>query len=206
MLLPLLIGGYVSASLLRAATGVATARWRGAILAGFAIVAALLIDLIAGLWLSGYATGKFWIVWPILALIIYAVASIAAVLGRLLGAAGTLLTVIVVILLGNPSSGGATGAPYRPTFWRDLGPYLPPRNAYVLLHNSTYFGGHNTTQALVVLLLYAVVFTAILGVLDWYRTPTPKSPVTSENRGRSRRDDRPRLAQPPNQRTAACWC
>src|SRR5262249_27214970 len=43
-----------------------------------------------------------------------------------IGAADTLLTVIVIMLLGNPSSGGATGVPYLPTFWRDIGPFLHP--------------------------------------------------------------------------------
>ena len=41
-------------------------RWRAAILAGFAIVAGLIVPL----WLQGYATGKFWIVWPLASLII----------------------------------------------------------------------------------------------------------------------------------------
>ncbi len=180
MIAPLLIGGYLSANLLRTATGAASARWRGVVLAGYSLVAGLLIDLIVCLGLGGYPTDKFWIVWPILALIIYAVSQVAAVLGKLLGAAGTLLTIIVIILLGNPSSGGANGVPYLPGFWRSIGPYLPPRNAYTLLHNTIYFSGHGTTQALGVLLAYAGVFAIILGVLDWYRTPTPSIPVTPE--------------------------
>jgi len=64
-----------------------------------------------------------------------------------------LLTIIVIILLGNPSSGRATGVPYLPTFWRDLGPYLPPRNAYILLHPTTYFNDHGTTEAPTILLV-----------------------------------------------------
>ena len=40
MLIPLLIGGYMSATLLMAATGKAAGRWRAAQLAGFAIAAA----------------------------------------------------------------------------------------------------------------------------------------------------------------------
>ena len=89
---------------------------------------------------------------------------------KLIGAAGTLLTVIVLILFGNPSSGGATGVPYLPTFWRDIGPYLPPRNGYILLHYTIYFNGHGTTQALTVLLIYLCVAAAILIVLDLRRS------------------------------------
>jgi hypothetical protein len=180
LVIPLLIGGYMMANLLVTVTGVAAARWRGVILAGYALVAAMLINLITVPWLGGYPSGRFWIVWPILALIIYAVAMVAAVLRRLLGSLGTLLTIIIIILLGNPSKGGANGVYYLNNFWQDIGPYLPPRNAYILLHNTIYFNGSNTTQALVVLLIYAVVFAVILGVLDWYRTRTPTEPVTPE--------------------------
>ena len=124
-------------------------------------------------WLRGFPSSKFWIVWPICSLIIAVVAFVAAVLQKLIGAAGRLLTVIVMILLGNPSSGGATGVPYLPTFWRHLGPYLPPRNAYILLHRTIYFNGHGTTEALTVLLIYLVVGAVILGVLDWFRSEPP---------------------------------
>ena len=170
MLVPLLVGGYMSATLLMAATGKAAGRWRAAQLAGFAIAAGLAVDLIVCFWLQGYASGKFWIVWPICSLIIAAVAFVAAVMQKLIGAAGTLLTIIVIIQFGNPSSGGANGVPYLPTFWRDIGPYLPPRNAYILLHQTIYFSGHGTTQALAVLLAYLAVAAAILIVLDLRRT------------------------------------
>jgi hypothetical protein len=176
MLVPLLVGGYMSATLLMAATGRAAGRWRAAQLAGFAIVAGLVVDLIVCYWLQGFPSGKFWITWPICSLIIAAVAFVAAILQKLIGAAGTLLTIIVVILFGNPSSGGANWVPCLPAFWRDIGPYLPPRNAYILLHHTIYFNGHGITQALTVLLIYLAVGAAILGVLDW-RRPEPTVPA-----------------------------
>ncbi|MEV6196525.1 hypothetical protein AB0M19_29470 [Streptomyces sp. NPDC051920] len=58
-------------------------------------------------------------------MIVAVVAFVAAILQKLLGPIGTLVTVVVIILLGNPSSGGASGVPYLPAFWRDLGPYRP---------------------------------------------------------------------------------
>ncbi|WP_086871214.1 hypothetical protein [Streptomyces viridochromogenes] len=173
MLAPLLIGGYMSSTLLIAATGKAAGRWRAATLLGFGIVAGLVVDLIVCLWLEGFSSHKFWIVWPICSLIITAVAFFAAILQKLIGAAGTLLTVIVIILFGNPSSGGSTGYPFLPTFWRDIGPFLPPRNGYVLLHNTIYFNGHGTAQALTVLLLYFGIGAVILGLLDWFRSEAP---------------------------------
>ena len=173
MLIPLLIGGYMSATLLMAATGKAAGRWRAAQLAGFAIAGGLAVDLIVCYWLQGFPSDKFWIVWPICSLTIAVVALVAAILQKLIGAAGTLLTIIVIILFGNPSNGGASGVPYLPAFWRDLGPYLPPRNAYILLHHTIYFNGHGTTQALTILLIYLAAGAAILGVLDWRRAEPP---------------------------------
>ena len=89
MLLPLLIGGYVSSVMAKAASGIAAARWRGATLIGFAIVAGVVIDLIACYWLQGFPASSFWIVWPICSLIIATVAVVCTLLQHLLGAAGT---------------------------------------------------------------------------------------------------------------------
>ena len=177
MLLPLLLGGYISSVMAKAASGVAAVRWRGVGLFGFAIVAGLLIDIIACYWLGGFPTSSFWIVWPICTLIITTVAFICTVLQHLFGAAGTLLTIILIIQFGNTSSGGANGVPYLPAFWRDIGPYLPPRNAYILLHQTIYFDGHGTSLALGVLLIYLVV-TAVAGYFLWFRQPG--GPVTPD--------------------------
>jgi len=110
-------------------------------------------------------------VWPILSLIVAVVAVFTAVLRRVLGPAGVLVTMLLLIQFGNPSSGGSNGVPYLPQFWNDIGPFLPPRNDYLLLRNTVYFNGNGIGQALTVLLIYLVVGGAILGFLDWYRSP-----------------------------------
>jgi len=71
-------------------------RWRAAILAGFAIVAGLIVPL----WLQGYAAGKFWIVWPLASLII-AEAARAAAIQDLAGCLGGL-----VVMIRGASAGG----------------------------------------------------------------------------------------------------
>lgn len=181
LLTPLLICGYMAATLLRAARGgIAAERYRGLLLLAFGIVTALVLDLIACIWLNGIPRDKFWIAWPIMALIVSVVALFAAVMQRLVGAMGTILTVIVIILFGKPSAGGANGVPYLPDFWRAIGPIFPPRNAYILLRNTIYFGGHGTTEALVVLLAYGVVLGVVIGIFDWRRRPDRE--VTSMTR------------------------
>lgn len=179
ILIPLLVGGYIASTVLMTATGHATGRGRVAILVGFALVGALLVDLISGLYVwGGFPIHQFWVLWPILALVIAAVALVASVLQKLLGAAGTLLTIIVLIQFGNPSSGGGNGAPFLPQFWDAIGPFLPPRNALTAIHNTMYFNGHGTTQALVILGIYFVVAGVASSFLGWFRTP--KLPVETD--------------------------
>ena len=180
LLTALLIGGYMSAALLTTAVGSASGRWRGLWLVGFAIITGLVVDLIATYWLEGLPSKSFWIVWPIVSLIILVVALVAAVLRRVLGPVGIFVTVIVILQFGNPSSGGSNGAPYLPSFWHDLGPFLPPRNAYVLLRNAVYFDGHGIGQALTVLLVYLVVAAVAIGFLDWFRSPELAVPGVDE--------------------------
>jgi hypothetical protein len=171
LMVVLLVSGYMSAALLATAAGTASSRWRGVWLAGFAIGTGLVFDLIATYWLQGIPSASFWIVWPILSLIILTVALVAGVLRRLLGPVGIVVTLIVILQFGNPSSGGSNGAAYLPTFWQNIGPFLPPRNAFLLLRNTVYFDGNGISQPLTVLLAYTVVAAAIIGFLDWFRSP-----------------------------------
>lgn len=181
LLVPLLVGGYMATALLTNAMGTAASRFRGLWFAGYAVVAGLVIDLIATYWLDGIPTASFWIVWPIMALIIVTVSLFAAVLRRLLGPLGILVTVILFMQFGNPSSGGSNGVAYLPTFWKDLGPFLPPRNALDLLRNTIYFGGNGIGRALTVLLAYTVITGAILVFLEWYRPQEPSIPGVDQD-------------------------
>jgi hypothetical protein len=177
----LLVGGYMAAALLATAVGAASARWRGLWLAGFALATGLVLDLIVTYWLEGLPSASFWIVWPILSFIILVVALVAAVLRRMLGPAGIIVTLILIIQFGNPSSGGSNGAAYLPSFWHDIGPFLPPRNAFILLRNTVYFDGNGIGSALTVLLVYAAITAAILFFLDWFRSPELSVPGVDED-------------------------
>ena len=115
-------------------------------------------------------------------------------LRRVVGPLGIFLTVIVVIQFGNPSSGGANGVPYLPSFWSDLGPFLPPRNAYLLLRNTVYFDGHGIGQPLTILLAYAVIAGALLIVFDRF---IDRPALGARHRGRrGRQCGRPGAGRP----------
>lgn len=173
LLVPLLVGGYMSASTLVNASGRASMRGRGLVLIGVAVVAGLLMDIIGVVLFKGLPMESFWILWPIMSLIILVVALVATVLRRLLGPVGVFVTVIAVVQFGNPSSGGANGVAYLPQFWNTIGHFLPARSGLLLMRNVAYFEGNSITQPLGILFAYLVVFGGILFLLDWFKSPEP---------------------------------
>ena len=86
LLLPLLIGGYLAAVLVfKAAAGTAAAPWRAAILTGYAVIGAVLTDLIAGPLIGAYSSSHFWPLLPCFALVTTAVVLAAAAIQGLAG-------------------------------------------------------------------------------------------------------------------------
>lgn len=87
LLTSLLVGGYAGAALLASAAGSA-GRGHGLILIGFAVVAGFMVDVIGTVILQGLPAASFWVVWPIMSLIVLVVALVAAVLATPRRAAG----------------------------------------------------------------------------------------------------------------------
>jgi hypothetical protein len=171
ILIVLLIGGYLGATFAMLRTKTTATRHRVTALLGYAIVLGLVIDLIAGPILGGYPDvwSHFWVLWPILAFIAFAVALLAATLQSLIGPMGTLLAVIIVVFIGNPSSGGVNGVAYLPPFWQAVGVVLPPRNGLYLIRNTLYFGGNDLTVPIIVLGIYVVICGALVTLFSWTR-------------------------------------
>ena len=128
-----------------------------------------MIDLIAGPILGGYPDigHNFWLLWPIFAFITFAIALVAATLQTLIGPMGTLLTVILIVFIGNPSTGSGNGVAFLPPFWQALGAVLPPRNGLYLIRNTLYFGGNDITEPIIVLSIYVVIGAALVLFFSW---------------------------------------
>ena len=137
LLLPLLVGGYLAATLVfKAAGGTAAARWRAAILAGYALVGALLTDLIAGPLIGAYSGSHFWPLLPCFWLVTTAVVLAAAALQALVGRLATALVAVLFIFVGGPGMGGS-GTFMLPNYWRNIGVVLPPQSGVSLIRNVT---------------------------------------------------------------------
>ena len=171
ILIVLLIGGYLGATFAMLRTKTTATRHRVTALFCYAVLLGLVIDLIAGPVLGGYPDvwSHFWVLWPELASIAFAVALLAATLQSLIGPMGTLAAVVIVVFIGNPSTGGVNGVAFLPPFWQAIGVVLPPRNGLYLIRNTLYFGGNDLTVPIIVLGIYVVVCGALVTLFSWTR-------------------------------------
>jgi hypothetical protein len=171
ILIVLLIAGYLGATFAMLRTKTTATHHRVTALFVYAFITGLVIDLIAGPILGGYPDvgSHFWVLWPIFAFIAFAVALLAATLQSLIGPMGTLAAVVIVVFIGNPSTGGVNGVAFLPPFWQAIGVVLPPRNGLYLIRNTLYFGGNDITVPIIVLSIYVVVCGALVTLFSWTR-------------------------------------
>jgi len=164
-----LVGGYLVAALLGIATRPRPATTRRAIirlivLVPYAICSGLAGAIIVGPVL-GALTGHLLAISALGALIVYCAAVVTMGFQVLLGTLGVGLTLILFVVLGNPSAGGAYPAPLLPAFWRAISPALPNGAGVQALRHIVYFGSYDITGNLIVIAAYIVtaITVAIAG-------------------------------------------
>jgi hypothetical protein len=162
VVMALVIGGYLSATIATTIGGPVMRRSRAPVLAGVAVIGSLVTDLVAGPLIGAIPTDKFFVLWALFAFVMLAVAWAAAALQALFGAAGTLIVIVVFVIFGAPAAGGSVPRPLLPSFWGTIGPYLPPGAGTTAVRNTIYFGGNGIGGALVVLAVYLVAGGAIV--------------------------------------------
>ncbi|MFE2937529.1 DUF3533 domain-containing protein [Streptomyces sp. NPDC059255] len=160
-----IVGGYLAAAILGVASGARPANLhrtvvRLGVLAVYAVVSGLGGALIAGPVL-GALDGHFAQLWAIGALTVFAAAAATVALQVLLGIIGIGVTILVFVVLGNPSAGGAFPSTLLPPFWRAIGDYIPTGAGTTAVRNTVYFSGNALAGPLWVLAAYAVAGTAV---------------------------------------------
>ena len=110
----------------------------------------------------GDLVGHFWFLF--LTLWLFAAAVCLAVTGfsALVGPASIVL-ILVLITLGNPSSGGPVPRPLLNGFYSSLNPVLPQGAALSALRGVQYFGDRGIGLALLCLLIWVLAGLALLG-------------------------------------------
>jgi hypothetical protein len=160
-----LVGGYLVAALLGIATQPRPATARRAIirllvLIPYAILSGVSAAIIVGPVL-GALTGHLIAISALGALIVYCAASVTMAFQVLLGTIGIGLTLILFVVLGNPSAGGAYPPPLLPGFWRAISGALPNGAGVQALRHIVYFGSHGISGNLIVIAVYVAIAIAI---------------------------------------------
>jgi hypothetical protein len=160
--LSLIIAGVLGATILYTVTrGRALAVHLSAVIAlgiGAGLLTAVATNVVVGAF-----TGQFLAIWGVAALFVLALALPIAFFHRLLGLPGSGVGLLVFIV-GDPSSGGATAPQLLPGPWRAIGQALPPGAAVTAMRDVVYFHGYGATRALIVLGSYAAL-GAILAII-----------------------------------------
>jgi hypothetical protein len=167
------VGGYLVAIAVSTSKGARPSNKHRAVirlgaLLGYAIVSgvsgALLVHGVFGA-LPGSAAALCWFG----ALLVFAAGAFTMALQAFFGFLGVGLTVLLFVVLGNPSAGGAYPAPLLPPFWRAVGPWLPPGLGTDAIRGIGYFDGAGLRRSALLLLGYAgigIVGTVIAGAMQ----------------------------------------
>ncbi len=116
--------------------------------------------------------GHFWSIAGIGTLVTLTAATVTIALQILFGVIGIGLTVVIFVILGNPSAGGAYQPSVLPPFWRTISPWLPNGGAGTdAIRRIVYFDAHGITQSIVVLVCWVVggVVVSLIGAAVFHR-------------------------------------
>lgn len=175
------VGGYLVSSILGIAGGARPANRSRAIirllaLASYAIVSGLGGALIAHAWYSALPH-HFFRLWGLGTLLVFAVGAFTMACQVLLGILGIGVAILLFVVLGNPSAGGAYPSSLLPTFWAKIGPYLPPGAGTDAVRSIVYFSDAKIARDLLVLAVYAVVGVVVTYLFAGWRSDQPDPAV-----------------------------
>ncbi|MFJ9409862.1 DUF3533 domain-containing protein [Streptomyces sp. NPDC101393] len=167
------VGGYLCAAILAISAGARPANGqratiRLAALALYSIAAGLAGAIVVGPAL-GALPGSLFGLWGLGALTVFAVGATTLAFQGLLGILGIGLAILVIVVLGNPSAGGAYPYALLPPFWHAIGPALPPGAGTWAARSVAYFRGNALTGPLLVLSAWAVGGTLLTVGLSLFR-------------------------------------
>jgi hypothetical protein len=167
-----MLGGYLVATALSIGVGARPRHAPGAAvrlgaLATYAVVSGILGAVITVSILNAIE-GHLVAIAALGALLVFASGAFAMGLQAWAGMIGVALTVVILVVLGNPSAGGAYANPLLPPFWRAIGPWLPPGAATSALRGIVYFHGAGAYVPAWVLAGYAAVGILALLAAGWW--------------------------------------
>ncbi|UQX00469.1 DUF3533 domain-containing protein [Streptomyces sp. RerS4] len=177
------VGGYLCAAILAISAGARPANAARAVirlgaLLVYSLAAGLLGAVVAGPVL-GALPGSLVALWGLGALVVFAVGAVTLAFQGLAGVVGIGLAILLIVVFGNPSAGGAYAYPLLPPFWSAIGPALPPGAGTYAARSVAYFRGNGTAGPMLVLAAWAVVGAAITVACAVRRRGRPGAAVGS---------------------------
>lgn len=163
-----IVGGYLVAALLGVAAGARPANprrawFRLAAIVPYAVLSglggALIVDQVLGA-----LTGHFMALWWLGALLVAAAATVTMAFQTLFGVLGIGITVLVFVILGNPSAGGAYQVELLPPFWRFLSNALPNGAGTDAVRRIVYLGSNGIAGHVLVIAGYVLVGVLVTAV------------------------------------------
>ncbi len=137
----------------------------GALLIAAPLAALVVVGVVQG-WLG--ALGGNWATnWGALTLVVLAIAAAVAATRALLGEAGVALAAVTMIFIGNTTSGITSAPEMLPRPLGAFGQLLPPGAGGSLLRSVAFFDGNGASGPLVVLVAWAALGLAVLGLAAW---------------------------------------
>lgn len=156
--------GFIGAVQLNVHAGGLTPWQRIAAVSTYAALGALAIVAIVD-WVLGALNLPIMESWFILALTMFASGMVFTMFNTLVGRWAMLPTWGLMVLLGNPSSGGAVSWPLLPSPLGAIGRWLPPGASVNAQHTAVYFGGHQRLMPFLVLAVWALGSMAVFLIL-----------------------------------------
>ena len=164
-----IVGGYLVASILGISYGSRPANPHRAtvrlgVIACYALVTGLLGAVVVGPVLHALP-GHTWSLALLGALLVFSAGAFSMALQVVAGTIGIGITILIFVVLGNPSAGGAYAWELLPAFWRDIGPWIPSGAATAASRGIAYFGGVGIGSDLLVIAAYGLFGVSVVYVV-----------------------------------------
>ncbi|MFJ2935564.1 DUF3533 domain-containing protein [Streptomyces sp. NPDC087219] len=178
------VGGYICAAILAISAGSRPANRERAIirlgvLAIYSVLGGLGGAVIVGP-ILGALPGSVAALWGLGTLVVFAVGAATLALQSVFGIVGIGLAILLIVVAGNPSAGGAFPLPMLPPFWNAIGPALPPGAGTWAARSIAYFKGNDMTSSMLVLSAWAVVGVAVTLLMSSLKREPESEPIADE--------------------------
>ncbi|MFF5921529.1 DUF3533 domain-containing protein [Streptomyces flavochromogenes] len=178
------VGGYICAAILAISAGSRPANRERAIirlgvLAVYSVLGGLGGAVIVGP-ILGALPGSVAALWGLGTLVVFAVGAATLALQSVFGIVGIGLAILLIVVAGNPSAGGAFPLPMLPPFWNAIGPALPPGAGTWAARSIAYFKGNDMTSSMLVLSAWAVVGVVVTLVMSSLKRGPEAEPIADE--------------------------